>query len=208
MSVEHLSWRYATKKFDPSKKITAGQLEEIFEVLRLAPSSFGLQPWKFIAVENLELRKKIQPYAWNQAQVTECSHLLVLCALKTIDDAHVRNFIRHTEEVRSLPPSSLSGYEKMILGFIQKLSPEGRQEWMKNQVYLALGMLLAECARRKIDTCPMEGFEPDKVDEVLGLADQNLRSVVLCPIGHRAHDDKHAEFKKVRFSRNDIIISK
>lgn len=208
MSTDHLNWRYATKKFDSEKKITAAQLEEIIEVLRLAPSSFGLQPWKFIVVENNELREKIQPLAWNQAQVTECSHLIILCSLASMDTAHVQNYVKHLAQVRSVSVESLSGYEQMMTGFLKKLTPEAQSEWMKNQVYLALGMLLSECAHLKIDACPMEGFESEKVDALLNLRAQNLKSVVLCPVGYRAADDKSAQLKKARFNRNDIVILK
>lgn len=208
MSVDHLNWRYAVKKFDPSKKISKAHLEEILEVLRLAPSSFGLQPWKFIVIEDLGLREQIRPFAWNQGQVTECSHLIVLCSLASMDEAYVKTYINHVAEVRSIPLTSLSRYEQMMTGFIKKLNPEARVEWMKNQIYLALGMLLSECAHLKIDTCPMEGFEPEKVDALLNLRAQNLKSVVLCPIGYRAADDKDAQLKKVRFNRSDIVILK
>lgn len=208
MPVEHLKWRYAVKKFDASRKIAPAELEEILEVLRLAPSSFGLQPWKFIVIENQALREQIRPLAWNQGQVTECSHLLVLCSLASMDEAHVKSYIHDIVETRSVTHESLAGYEKMMLGFIAKLSPAQKREWMKNQVYLALGMLLSECAHRKIDTCPMEGFEPEKVDALLNLPAQNLTAVVLCPVGYRAEDDKNAQLKKVRFNRNDIVIHK
>lgn len=206
MATDHLQWRYAVKKFDPARKISPSQLEEILEILRLSPSSFGLQPWKFIVIEDLKLRKKIQPLAWNQTQVADCSHLIVLCALKHMDAAYVKQFIRLTAKTRGVEESSLAGYEKVILGFIQKLSPEAQQNWMKNQVYLALGMLLSECAQRKIDTCPMEGFEPEKVDALLGLDAQNLNAVVMCPIGYRASDDKQADLKKVRFERDAVTL--
>lgn len=208
MPTDHLNWRYATKKFDSEKKISGAVIEELIEILRLAPSSFGLQPWKFLVIENRELRQKIQPLAWNQRQVTECSHLIIFCSLASMAPEHVKNYLASIAQVRTVPLESLSGYEQMMTGFLKKITPHEQQAWMKNQIYLALGILLSECAHRKIDTCPMEGFEPEKVDALLDLGAQNLKSVVLCPIGYRSADDEHAQLKKVRFNRNDIVILK
>lgn len=205
-TIEHLEWRYAVKKFDPKRRIPRPEFHEILEVLRLAPSSFGLQPWKFVIVEDPEIRKKIQPAAWNQAQVAEASHLIVLCTPHSLEPAYIQGYVRHAAETRGVAPDSMAGYEKVMLEFVRKLSVGELAEWMKNQVYLALGMLLAECARRKIDTCPMEGFAPEKVDAILGLPAQGLRSIVLCPVGYRAADDKHASLKKVRFDPERVFL--
>lgn len=204
-NLDHLNWRYATKKFDPSKKISGKELQEILEVLRLAPSSFGLQPWKFLIITNSELRKKLQPHSWNQPQVVQASHLVVLCSLETVDEVHVKTFIRHSAAERGVTEESLAGYERMILDFLKKMTPEKIHQWMDNQIYLALGILLAECAHRRIDTCPMEGFDAAKYDELLGLKSQGLRTVVLCPIGYRAADDTYAGLKKIRFKAEEII---
>ena len=157
-------------------------------------------------VEAPELRKKIQPLAWNQSQVAEASHLIVLCALRSMDPAYVREYVRHMAETRGISPETLTAYQKRMLDFIESLTAKELSEWMKQQVYLALGMLLAECARRKIDSCPMEGFEPEKVDGILGLPSQNLQAVVLCPVGYRAADDKSAGLKKIRFQPEQVFI--
>lgn len=204
-NLDHLNWRYATKKFDPSRKISDAELKEILEVLRLAPSSFGLQPWQFLVVNDPELRQKLRPHTWNQPQVVEASHLIVLCSLETVDEAHIKNFICHTAECQGVAEDSLSGYQRVITNFLKKMSPQEIKKWMDNQIYLALGMLLAECAHRRIDTCPMEGFEPEKYDEILGLREKGLRTVVLCPIGYRSADDKYASLKKVRYDAEKII---
>lgn len=203
---EHLEWRYATKKFDGAKKIPAKELADIIDTLRLSPSSFGLQPWKFVVVTNDALREKLKPCAWNQAQITDASHLLVLCSLKTMDEAYIKHFVAQMVHVRGIARESIEGYEQIMLGFLKAKTHEQISAWMKNQVYIALGVLLAECAHRKIDACPMEGFDPQKFDELLGLDKKGLTSVVLCPIGYRAADDDYAHAKKVRFDKKDLFI--
>lgn len=203
-----LRWRYATKKFDPSRKIPARGFSELLESLRLAPSSYGLQPWKFIVVRDEDLRKNLREHAWNQPQVTDASHLLILCALKTMGENYVKNFTSRIAKARGIKRESLSAYEQMMLKSLKAMSPRALSEWMKRQVYLALGMLLAQCARKKIDACPMEGFDAKKFDEILGLEKLGLESVVLCPLGYRAKDDQHAALKKIRFAKTEVFIEK
>lgn len=206
MDSEHLHWRYATKKFDPAQVIPQPVLENILESLRLAPSSFGLQPWKFLIIRDMELRKKIQPIAWNQPQITESSHVIALCRLKEMDESYVKNFIKQTAKVRGVSEDALAGYQQIMLGFLKNLSAGAKTDWMGRQIYLALGMLLAECAFRRIDACPMEGFDSKKFDELLGLEKMGLESVVLCPVGFRAGEDNHAGQKKVRFLPHEIFF--
>ncbi len=124
LDLEHLEWRYAVKKFDPERKIPELEFKEILEVLRLAPSSFGLQPWKFMIVEDPQLRKQIQAAAWNQKQAAEASHLIVLCALRSMDPVYVQDYVRHAAEIRGVSPDTLAGYEKVMLGFIRNLAAE------------------------------------------------------------------------------------
>lgn len=206
MNTDHLHWRYAVKKFNPSKTVSETDLANLLETLRLSPSSFGLQPWKFLVIQDPDLRKKIQPLAWNQPQTVECSHLIVLCRLTEMTEAHIQDFIRQTAAVQGVTEEKLAPYKQMILNFIAALNPEAKTQWMKLQVYLALGMLLSECAHQKIDACPMEGFDAKKLDELLGLAQKGLQSVVLCPIGYRDPSDKYAAFSKVRRSAQDVLI--
>ncbi len=205
MSVEHLKWRYATKQFDPEKKIPETEFHEIIEALRLAPSSYGLQPWKFLVVKNVKLRNELRPHAWNQSQITDASHLVVLCVRKSMDPAYIARFVETLAKSRGVALEALKEYQQMMLGSTQKKSPAELLEWMRNQVYIALGLLLAECAYRKIDTCPMEGFNPVKFDEILRLQDSEFHSVVLCALGYRAGSDQHAANPKVRFPMNEVI---
>lgn len=205
---EHLNWRYATQKFDPARKIPETEFLELLESLRLAPSSYGLQPWKFVVVRDEDLRKTLRKHAWNQPQITDASHLIVLCALRSIDAGYIKDLTKRTAQSRGVSPETLSKYEQGMLNSFKAMSAQSASEWMKRQVYLALGMLLTQCAYKKIDSCPMEGFDAKKFDEILDLGKLNLESVVLCPIGYRAKDDHYAGLKKVRFAKNEVFIEK
>ena len=203
-----LNWRYATKKFDSLKKISRQDLEELLEALRLSPSSFGLQPWKFIVVHDPILRKKLRPHAWGQPQVTDADTLIVFCSLKSMNEKYVKDHSDLIAQVRGVTRGSISGYEQMMLASLKSKSPEAVSQWMKNQVYIALGVFLSECAHRKIDACPMEGFDPKKFDEILELSQEGLESVVLCAVGYRAADDDEAQQKKVRFDKKEVFIDR
>ena len=156
---DHLNWRYATKKFDPSKKISEQEFSQLIEALRLSPSSFGLQPWKYVIVRNPELKKKLRAHAWDQPQITDADAIIVFCAKKSMDESYIKNFVESISKTRGVAKESLDGYEQMMLGAIKAKAPEAAIQWMKHQAYIALGGLLTECAYRKIDACPMEGFE-------------------------------------------------
>lgn len=204
----YLRWRYATKKFDPSRKIPEREFSKLLESLRLAPSSYGLQPWKFVIVRDEALRKILRKHAWDQPQVTDASHFIVLCALKTMDENYIKTFTAQIAGIRGVARESLADYERMMIGFIKALSPEALSSWMKRQVYLSLGMLLSQCAHKRIDACPMEGFVAKEFDEILGIEKLGLESVVLCAMGYRARDDQYAALKKVRFAKTEVFIEK
>lgn len=205
---EHLIWRYTTKRFDPSRLVPESDLRELLDVLRLTPSSFGLQPWKFVIVRDPRSRDEIRNCAWGQPQVGEASHLIIFCALTHMDEGHIAKYISHVAQVRGVERSSLSDYERGMQEFLRSRSSRDLSEWMKRQVYIALGMFLDECARKKIDASPMEGFDASKVDGILGLAVEGVTSVVLCPIGYRAKDDRYAGLTKVRFDPGEIFIQR
>jgi nitroreductase len=201
-----LHWRYATKKFDPAKKIPAAEWHALEQALVLSPSSVGLQPWKFIVVTDPAMKARLRPATWDQAQVTDCSHYVVLAVRKNVGHEHVDRHIGRMSEVRGVPPESLGKFRQMVTGNLDKARAEDRLDiWQSHQVYIALGQLIASAALLGVDTCPMEGFEPDKVDEILGLKDAGFGSVVCCAAGYRAADDKYAAMKKVRFKPNDVI---
>ena len=205
---DDLIWRYATQKFDPSKKIPEQEFQQLLHVLRMAPSSFGLQPWKFVVVRDEILRQELKKHAWNQPQITDASHLIVLCSLDTLDVSHIGHFVNRVAKTWEVERESLSGYEKKMQNSLKTQTPEMLSVWMKYQVYIALGMLLLECARRKIDSCPMEGFDPKGFDKVLNLKEEGITSVVLCPVGYRSQDDRYANLKKVRFEKEELFIER
>ncbi|MBS3050791.1 MAG: NAD(P)H-dependent oxidoreductase [Candidatus Aenigmarchaeota archaeon] len=202
--IDDLTWRYATKKFDPKKKVSKKDLDELLEVLRLSPSSYGLQPWKFLVITDKKIREKLRPRARGQAQVTDASHLIVLCARTDIDGKYIRKYIESIIKVRGVTRKSLKAYEDRMNAVMKSKSHEEREEWASRQVCIALGMLMAACAQKRIDCCPMEGFERGKFDEILELEKSGLKSVVLCPIGYRGADD-FAKNKKVRFDKGDVF---
>ena len=192
--IEKLNWRYATKVFDKSKKLSEDDLNILLESLRLTPSSFGLQPWKFVLVKNIDLREKIKDASYGQTQMTDASDLIVLCAKETLTEDDVVKITGNNE-----------GYKNMIMGSIKNKSNDEILNWNAKQVYLALGFLLETAAIMNIDACPMEGFDNKKVDEILGLNEKGLKSVVICPVGYRSEDDKYANNSKFRFPQSELV---
>lgn len=204
--IEALNWRYATKKFDTSKKLTDAQLSTLTEALRLSASSFGLQPWKFIVVSNPEIRARLRAAAWNQPQITDASQLIVLAVKKNTDAAAVDAYMESTAKARGVSVESLKDYGDMIKDSFAGKSPEALKEWSSRQVYIALGTLLATAAHEEIDACPMEGFDPKKFDEILGLDAMGLESRALAAVGYRSADDAAAKLPKSRFSRDEVVV--
>jgi nitroreductase len=196
-----LRHRYATKQFDAAKKIEPGVWSALEQSLVLTPSSFGLQPWKFIIITSSELREQLVPHAWNQRQVADCSHLVVMAVQRSVDEAYIDRFIARTAEVRGIAVESLAGYRGMMAGARGMMTVE----WAAKQAYIALGQFMLAAATLGIDTCPMEGFLPDKFDEILGLAEHGLTTAVLCPAGYRAAEDKYATLPKVRWDAAEVI---
>lgn len=198
-----LKWRYATKMFDASKKIPADIWAALEETLVLTPSSYGLQPWKFLVVQDQGLRERLVAHSWRQRQVADCSHLVVMAVKKaySLDDLDL--FIARMVETRGGSADALAGFRKMIVG----THAQGYMttEWAKMQAYIALGQFMTACALLGIDTCPMEGFVAAKYDEELGLAAQGCTTAVLCPAGYRHPDDRYAGLPKVRFKAADVV---
>lgn len=204
--LQQLHWRYATKKFDPTKTIADDVWQTLIESLILAPSSFGLQPWKFFVVTNPGVRQQLVEHSWGQTQVIDASHLVVLAFKKDVNTADVDRYMQNIADVRQVPVDNLQGFSNVIKGFLEKPPyPLDIDEWSKRQVYIALGQFMTSAALLGIDTCPMEGFNPPKYDEVLGLAEQGYASVVVCPAGYRAEDDKSAAQAKVRYPAQDLV---
>lgn len=201
-----LEWRYATKRFDPSKKITDKDWATLEHSLRAAPSSFGLQPWLFVTVANPELRSALRPHSWNQPQVVEASHFVVLAARTSVDEAYVDSYVRTISEVRGVPTSALEGYRAMMNGFISSLTAPGSVEaWCTHQVYLGLGMLLSSAALLGIDACPLEGIDRVAYNELLDLPRRGFAAKVAVALGYRAPDDELAQMAKVRFPAQHVF---
>lgn len=204
--LEKLQWRYATKKFDPTKKIPENIWHALEQSMVLAPSSFGLQPWKFIVVRNSDVRRQLLEPSWNQSQVVDASHLVVFALQQDVVASDVDRFLSRMAEVRQVPVENLAGYGNMVKGFIEKPPyPLNLNEWAARQVYIALEQFMMTAAMLGIDTCPMEGFIPAQYDEILGLTEQRYASVVVCPAGYRAEDDKYASMPKVRYSTESVV---
>ncbi|KAK3605112.1 hypothetical protein CHS0354_000780 [Potamilus streckersoni] len=201
-----LHWRASVKKFDATKKITDEKMQIVMESLRLSPSSFGLQGWSFLIIENLALREKLKPFTNDQMQTTTSSAIVVLCRKASISDADVDRHVANISQKRQVTLDSLSEYSKRVKQYINAATPEKLNFWLSKQLYIALGVLMTCCALEKIDCCPMEGFSPKDYDEILGLKERGLASVVLCAIGYRNTEDTYSKLSKVRFDSNDVII--
>lgn len=204
--IKALEWRYATKKFNQTKKIDNETFEILLEALRLSPSSYGLQPWKFIVVKNEDIRLKIRTVGFDQPQMTEASHLIVFANKKNIDGSLVDEYVDFVSKEKNIEISKLEGLSSMIKGSFSGKSEEGLRSWASRQLYLSLGVLLTSSAVLGVDACPMEGFDSTKVDEILGLDSMGLESKVIVALGYRSEDDKSALSKKVRFPAKDVFI--
>ena len=200
-----LNWRYATKQFDPQKKIPQAKLDVLFESLRLTPSSLGIQPWKFLVVTNPSLRQEIQTTAYGQSQVVDASHLIVFARQTNIDDAYIHRHIANTAKIRNVSIESLDGYRQAIARLVHGLSTQELASWATSQLYIALGFILETAALMQIDACPMEGFDKQKLDTTLHLPAKGLASVAMCPVGYRSTEDKYASSAKSRFSKAEVI---
>ncbi len=206
--LENLNWRYATKSFDPTKKVSQSDLQEILEAFRLSPSGYGLQPWKLIVVENPQTRAELLSHSWNQAQIVDASHLLVFARVENPGDDLVDAYLDDMVVTTGATRENLKGYEDMMKGFLSNLSLEAKNAWADRQVFLSAGNVLAFLANKKIDSCPMEWFVSAKYNEVLGLDALGLSSSLVLPIGYRKEDDKYANAPKVRFPLDTLVIKK
>lgn len=202
--LEQLNWRYAVKKFDSSKKVSDEDFKVLEDSLVLAPSSYGLQPYKFIVVTDDKTKEKLRPACYGQPQIVDSSHLVIIAAKKTLDDAFVEEYVQRLQEVRGTERETIEEYIQMMKGTMKTLRENDMEvSWSQRQAYITLGFLLETAALMGIDACPMEGFEPDKVDEILELEDYTAS--VLCTVGYRAEDDWLAAVEKVRFTKDKLI---
>jgi nitroreductase len=202
-----LNWRYATKVFDPARKISAVDWAALEAALVLTPTSYGFQPYRFVVVTDQATKEKLVPFSWNQKQPAECSHFVVFAAKTSVNEADVDHYLARTAEVRGVAIETLAFFRKMLVGDIVS-GPRSQQqfEWATRQAYIALGNFMTSAALVGIDTCPMEGIDPVKYDEVLGLPAKGYKTVVACAAGYRATGDKYAAAPKVRFTSDELVI--
>ncbi|WP_223548233.1 NAD(P)H-dependent oxidoreductase [Aestuariivivens sp. NBU2969] len=205
-TIKKLKWRYATKKFDPNKKLSQKKLRILKEAFNLTATSFGLQTISLVVIDDKTQRQTLVEYAYGQKQVAEASHLLIICIQDNIQDQDINDYYKNIEDIRETPTEILDPYRKSLVKMMQKMTVKERQEWSKNQAYIALGNLMTVCAMEGIDSTPMEGFVPHKYDEILNLTKLGLKSVLLLPVGYRAEDDLFSSFKKVRKPLEETVI--
>jgi len=204
--LEHLNWRYATKSFDSTQTIPLATWAALEDSLVLTPSSYGIQPWKFLVITNQDLLDQLRPFSWNQSQVSDCSHYVVFAIKKNLTVDDVDRFVARTAEVRNITVESLSGYRNMMVSdVVYGARSFSVNEWASRQTYIALGNFMTSAAVLGVDTCPMEGIDPIKYDKLLGLSEKGFATVVACAAGYRSADDKYASLTKVRFPKSEVV---
>ena len=205
--IENLNWRYATKKFNPEKKIAKSDLDILKESVRLSASSYGLQPYQVILLENEDLREQVKAVAWNQAQITEASDVLIFANITDPGTTEVQDYISNMAAVREIPEVSLKGFADMMNNAVGNLTPEAKENWTAKQTYIALGTLLSAAADLKIDATPMEGFDRDAVNKILELPEKGLSAALIVTLGYRHENDVTQHLKKVRKSNEELFIT-
>jgi len=205
-TIKQLKWRYATKKFNSTKTLSKEKLNVLKQAFNLTATSFGLQTIKLLVIKDKALRASLVAHSYKQKQVEEASHLLVICIQENIVNNDVNGYYDNIKNVRNTPETTLKPFREGLLTMMDKMSVSERQQWSTNQAYIALGNLMTVCAIEQIDACPMEGFLPEKYNELLNLKSKGLKSVLLLPVGYRAEDDMFSDFKKVRQPIKETVI--
>jgi nitroreductase len=204
--LDGLHWRYAAKHFDAQKTISSETWKQLEESLVLTPSSYGLQPWKFLVITDAALKAKLLPHAWKQKQVVDCSHFVVFASKTTLDSEYIDSHIQRSAELRGVPVESMKFFRDMVVKDLVHDARSGVvEEWAARQAYIALGQFMLACALLHVDACPMEGFVPAEFDKILGLTAKGLTATVCCAAGYRAGHDKYATTPKVRFPAEKVV---
>lgn len=205
--LEQLNWRYATKQFDPARKVPAAEWSALEEAIRLAPSSLGVQPWAFVVVNDPEVRKQLREASWGQPQITDASHIVVFAAKKDITVTDVDHYMDRVAEVRGVSTSDLAGFRGMIVGSVLEGKDDTvRAIWNSRQVYIPIGVLLTSAALLGLDACPMEGINPAEYDRILGLEEKGLTALAVVAVGYRSPEDKYALLPKVRYPAGEVLL--
>jgi len=205
--IKNAKWRYATKKFDASKKVSESDLDTLKEAIQLSASSYGLQPYKVIFVDSPELRSQLQPAAWGQSQIVDASHLIVFANITNIGNTEIDEYFKNLTETRGIPMEAVQGYTDFMKSKITSLPLEVRNTWTSKQTYLALGNLLNAAAELNIDVTPMEGFDPAQFNEILGLDKLGLNASLVATIGYRHAEDDTQHYAKVRKSGEELFLN-
>lgn len=205
--IENQNWRYATKKFDPSKKINNPELEILKEAIRLSTSSFGLQPYKVLIIEDKAMKEKLLEASWGQSQIVDASHIFVFANYTDIKETHIDEYVNNICKIREIENESIKGYGDFMKSKLIHLPNEIKNIWTSKQTYLALGNLINAAAELKIDVTPMEGFEPDKYNHILDLEKKGLCASLVAPAGYRHEEDTTQHYKKVRKSKQELFIT-
>lgn len=205
--IENLNWRYSTKKFNPEKKIATSDLEILKEAVRLSASSYGLQPYQVVLLENEDLREQVKAAAWNQAQITDASDVIIFANIIDPGTEEVQDYISNMAAVREIPSESLKGFADMMNNAVATLTPEAKESWTAKQTYIALGTLLSAAAELKIDATPMEGFNKNAVNKILQLPEKGLSAALIVTLGYRHENDVTQYLKKVRKSNQELFIT-
>ncbi len=204
--IEQLQWRYAVKKFDETRTISPDDWSALEQTLVLTPSSFGLQPWRFVVITDPAIKAKLPAISWGQKQTQQCSHYVVFAARTSMTAEHIDRLIERTAEVRGAPIEALASYRGMMMKTLVPPAPGFEiRHWAELQAYIALGNFMTAAAMVGIDTCPMEGIERDKYDALLGLPAQGFATAVACAAGYRAADDRYSGMAKVRYPADEVI---
>lgn len=203
--IDNLNWRYATKMFNPEKKITTQNIEWLKEVIRLSVSSYGLQLYKVLIIEDKETRNELRKASWDQPQITDASHLFVFCNNTQDYDRHVDQYIKRIIQTQGAEPGKIMKYGSFIKNSIKSMPVDERKSWSEKQTYLALNNLLIGCAELKIDACPMEGFDQQVYNSILGLDEMGLSASVIAAVGYRCSGDITQTRKKVRKSKEELF---
>lgn len=204
--IENLKWRYAVKKFDTSKEIPASDLDTILEAGRLAATAYGLQPFDIVVVTDAEKKAALVPNAYGQAHVADNSALVVLAVRTDVNEAFISEYAARIETTRGLAAGTVGGFKDAMIGDITNRTGEARTTWAQKQAYIALGTMMAAASELHIDNHALEGFNPDKFDEVLGLGDRNLHATVILALGYRDASDESQNYAKVRRSAENMIV--
>lgn len=203
--LENRTWRYATKKFDSTKKVSDSDLEVLLEATRVSASSYGLQPYHVFVITDKKIREQLRPVSWGQSQITDASHLIVFANITDFGEELMDDYVNNVSTTRNIPSEGLKGYSDFMKSKLLDLSTDTKNIWTARQAYIAFSNMMQAASELKIDTCPMEGFESEAYNEILGLSEKNLNASVVLAVGYRSDEDETQHYAKVRKSKEELF---